>query len=219
MSDHDLVIIDISDFEEEMDLISDTYSVEHDLRENVLLPKVNVMNKYTSKIPSISDLYCRKKQVALFKKRDELAELVWQYHVLMATCPKDWSCIKHLRLMFYALLYRQRKIELEIINLQLSKGMVCINESPKVYETVVITYNNVNYFSNGKLTDHEPYKTDGIKQLTIKLDRLLVTLETLLKRMKDIEKINECEQAAKRLSLMIINITKIVVVLYDTQIQ
>lgn len=217
MSDTDLIIIDITDSEEEeeqMDLISDSYSIEQDLREDVLLPKVNVKNMYTSKIPSITDLYCRKRQVSLFRKRDELAELVWQYHVLMSTCDKDWACVKHLRLMFYVLLFRQRKVELEIVNLQFSKGMVGVNESSKVYETTMIAYNNVNYFSNGKLDEYQPFKTDSIKHLTVKLDRLLVTLEMLLKRLK--EKVSEFEQAAKRLSLLIINVTKIIVVLYDT---
>lgn len=218
MSDTDLIIIDITDSEEEeeqMDLISDSYSIEQDLREDVLLPKVNVKNMYTSKIPSITDLYCRKRQVSLFRKRDELAELVWQYHVLMSTCDKDWACVKHLRLMFYVLLFRQRKVELEIVNLQFSKGMVGVNESSKVYETTMIAYNNVNYFSNGKLDEYQPFKTDSIKHLTVKLDRLLVTLEMLLKRLK--EKVSEFEQAAKRLSLLMINVTKIIVVLYDTK--
>lgn len=217
MSDTDLIIIDITDSEEEeeqMDLISDSYSIEQDLREDVLLPKVNVKNMYTSKIPSITDLYCRKRQVSLFRKRDELAELVWQYHVLMSICDKDWACVKHLRLMFYVLLFRQRKVELEIVNLQFSKGMVGVNESSKVYETTMIAYNNVNYFSNGKLDEYQPFKTDSIKHLTVKLDRLLVTLEMLLKRLK--EKVSEFEQAAKRLSLLMINVTKIIVVLYDT---
>lgn len=218
MSDQELVIIDISDFDEEdeqMDLIGDTYSIEQDDRQEILLPKVNVKNLYTSKLPSITDLYCRKRQVTLFRKRDELAELVWQYHVLMSTCEKDWACIKHLRLMFYILLYRQRRVELEIVNLQLSKEMVGIKEDQKLYETVVIAYNNVNYFSKGKLTAYQPNKKDTMKQLSTKLDRLLITLEELLKRLKEFEKLDESEQAAKRMSLLMININRIVIVIYD----
>lgn len=215
----DCIIIDISDIEsieddeqEEMDLIYDGYSVEQDERQ-VLLPKVNVKNMYTSKLPSITDLYCRKRQVALFKKRDESAELVWQYHVLMSICESNWASKHHLKMMFYVVLLRQRKVEIEIINLQIEKGMIGIQESSKVYETVVIAYNNVNHFSKGKMNEYQPNKQDPYKILTTKLDRLMVTLEQLLKMNHEMKDFQSIEQNAKRLSLLVINVNKIVLVL------
>ena len=222
MSDEECIIIDLSDIdsidtdeEEQAYLINDGYSIEQDEREQILLPKVNVKNMYTSKIPSITDLYCRKRQVKLFKQRDQYAELVWQYHVLMSSCDPTWTSRSHLKMMFYVILFRQRRVEIEIVNIQIQKGMVGIQENEKVYETVVIVYNNVNHFSKGKLKEYEPKKSDSIKTLTLKLDRLMVTLEQLLRLIKDMKDLHTIENSAKRLSLMIMNINKIVVVLYD----
>ena len=216
----DCVIIDLSDVsdvswssDEQEQLIYDSYSIEQDDREEILLPKVNVKNMYTSKSPSITDLYCRKRQVALFKKRDESAELVWQYHVLISSCDPAWSCIHHLKMMFYVILYRQRAVELSIINLQIQKGMVGIQENDLLYPTVVICYNNVNHFSNGKMNDYQPMKSDNIKTLTSKLDKLLFTLEQLLKMTKEVTDFQIIENNAKRLSLLIININKIIIVM------
>ena len=217
MSEPDCVIIELSDIssdeEDQMDLIYDTYSIEQDDRQ-VLLPKVNVKNMYTSKQPSITDLYCRKRQVNLFKKRDQYAELVWQYHVLMSSCEKTWACVGHLKMMFYVILFRQRVVEIQIVNLQVEKGMIAFQETDQIYACVVIAYNNVNHFSEGKLKDYEPFKTDCLKTLTTKLDRLLVTLEQLLKVIKDPIDLLTIENNAKRLSLLIINVNKLVVVLY-----
>lgn len=213
----DCVIIDLSDVswssDEQEQLIYDSYSIEQDDREEILLPKVNVKNHYTSKVPSITDLYCRKRQVSLFKKRDESAELVWQYHVLMSICESTWASQSHMKMMFYVVLLRQRKVEIEIINLQIQKGMIGIQESPKVYETVVIAYNNVNHFSNGKMNDYQPNKQDPYNVLTTKLDRLMVTLEQLLKIKSETQDFQTIEQNAKRLSLLVINVNKIVLVL------
>ena len=212
--DYDIESFDSEENDQQMELIYDTYSVEQDEREEILLPKVNVKNMYTSKIPSITDLYCRKRQVALFKKRDQCAELTWQYHVLMSSCEKNWSSVLHLKMLFYAFLFKQRKVELEIVNLQIQKGMVGFQETDMVYQTAVIAYNNVNHFSKGKLKEYEPFKSDSIKTLTTKLDRLLVTLEELLKLSTEQRVLDTTENQAKRLSLLIININKIVVVLY-----
>ena len=216
MSELDCVIIELSDIsdseDEQMELIYDTYSVEEDDRQ-VLLPKVNVKNMYTSKKPSITDLYCRKRQVTLFRKRDQYAELVWQYHVLMSSCEKTWACVGHLKMMFYVILFRQRVVEISIINIQIEKQMIAFQENENIYACVVIAYNNVNHFSEGKLKEYEPDKKDCSQTLMVKLDRLLVTLEKLLKILADTPHLETIENNAKRLSLLIININKIVKVL------
>ena len=117
-------------------------------------------------------------------------------------------------MMFYVILFRQRVVEIQIVNLQVEKGMIAFQETDQIYACVVIAYNNVNHFSEGKLKDYEPFKTDCLKTLTTKLDRLLVTLEQLLKVIKDPIDLLTIENNAKRLSLLIINVNKLVVVLY-----
>ncbi len=225
MSDQDLdcIIINLDESSEystsseeeiQMELIYDGYSIDQDDREDVLLPKCNVKNMFTSKQPSITDIFCRKRQVKLFKRRDQCGALAWQYHVLMATCEKDWECISHLKIMFYVVLFRQRLIELEIVNLQIEKEMVGFQDGD-IYPTVVIAFNNVQHFSKQKMNRFEPNKKDSKKQLAIKLDRLLVTMEQLLKSNLVDQDIDHIENNAKRLSLMIISINKIMVVLYD----
>lgn len=221
-------VIDLSDFESDMfeyssedqfEMIADSYSIEQDTREQMLLPKINVKNNYISKQPSIADIYCRKKQLKLFKERENRAEIVWQTHVVISICEDDWVLKRLLAIMFYTALYQQRIAEIKIVNLQFSKGMVGFKQDQqKLYETGVIVYNIVDQLSVGKLKLDKLLliaKTDSMDTMTKKMDKLLFTLQQLLHKIKPMEDLKLIENLAKRLSLIIMNINKIVVQLYD----
>lgn len=226
--DFGAIVIELSDLDSEewsdteetqIELIHDIYSIDQD-RQELILPKVNLQNNFKSKQPSIADIYSRKRQVKLFADRDYQSEVVWQSHVLMSICQDDWTMKKMLRVMFYSALFQQRLIEIKIINIQFTKAMVGFNtDSLKaIYETGVITYNVVNHLSEGKLGKFDkmllPLKNDGLENLTKKLDKLLFSLEGLIIPIKLNKEFHFIESLAKRLSLVVQNVNKIVVQLY-----
>lgn len=227
LSEEELVIIDISDIssvsseDEQLELMSDTLSSEETRsdRENVLLPKINVKRMYSSKKPSISDILCRKKQVKLFDIRETQAALAWQFHVLLSVCEPDWVVRTYLKTSFYAALYNQRRAELQIVNLQLRKGMVGFQKgsAQSLYEACVIAHNLVNYYAQDKLKNDPIIKSDKIPFLAKIMEKLVLVLCKVVDESEpDPEKF---EQGAKRLSLLVMNINKITVVLYGSLVK
>ena len=85
-----------------------------------------------------------------------------------------------------------------------------MDDHQKLFETTVIVYNVIQHISKSKLPENQPYRIDQGKTLAKKLDRLIFTLEKLTERLQ----FDDYEDISKRLSLCIINLNKIVVVLY-----
>lgn len=225
---HQPIVIDLSDLsddgteffsneeeEQVFDLMKDTVTFE-DETTRAVLPKIKMQHIFKTSKPSIKDIKDRKKQSKMLELRSRQAELTWQYYIFFTICEPTWVLWPILRSgMFYSL-YCQRKVELEIINFQAQKKMITFEKSSaqQIYEACVIVHNIYQHYSNlNQLKKIPIIKSPRIQFMVTLFETLLdglVNLTTIL----DVSNIDQIEDAAKRFSLLVININKIICVLY-----